>query len=287
LATAESLLADVPLFQALDAAERSTLASSITTVDFPAGARVFRRGDPGGSLYVVSRGLVEISVETTTGDRVLLDQLGPGDFFGEISLLDGRERTADATATDETRAFEIDRADLEELFRKHPDAALDVLAVIGRRLREADRLLQSQSSVSPNQEVFERTTPVQRVAEALARFSGSIPFLIWHALLFLGWIVVNLNLLPYVRSFDPFPFGFLTMAVSLESIFLSCFVLIAQSRQAAGDRIRSDVEFAANIRAGKEVTQLHGKVDTLYSEIMARLALLDRTLSGPRPPRGG
>jgi CRP/FNR family transcriptional regulator, cyclic AMP receptor protein len=287
LATAESLLADVPLFQALDATERSTLASSVSTVDFPAGTRVFRRGDPGGALYVVSRGLVDISVETTTGDRVLLDQLGPGDFFGEISLLDGRERTADATAADETRAFEIDRADLEELFRKHPDAALDVLGVIGRRLREADRLLQSQSSVSPNQEVSERTTPVQRVAEALARFSGSIPFLVWHALLFLAWIVVNVNLLPYVRAFDPFPFGFLTMAVSLESIFLSCFVLIAQSRQAAGDRIRSDVEYAANIRAGKEVTQLHGKVDTLYAEIMARLALLDRTLSGPRPPRGG
>jgi CRP/FNR family cyclic AMP-dependent transcriptional regulator len=287
LATAESLLAEVPLFQALDADERSTLAGSVTVVDFPPGRRVFRRGDPGGSLYVVSRGLVEISVETTTGDRVLLDQMGPGDFFGEISLLDGRERTADATATEETQAFEIDRADLEELFRKHPDAALDVLAVIGRRLREADRLLQSQSSVSPNQEVMERTTPVQRVAEALARFSGSIPFLVWHALLFLVWILVNVNVLPFVRVFDPFPFGFLTMAVSLESIFLSCFVLIAQSRQAAGDRIRSDVEFAANIRAGKEVTQLHGKVDTLYSEIMARLALLDRSLSGPRPSQGG
>jgi CRP/FNR family transcriptional regulator, cyclic AMP receptor protein len=287
LATAESLLADVPLFQSLDAAERSTLAGSVTVVDFAPGTRVFRRGDPGGSLYVVSRGLVEISVETTTGDRVLLDQMGPGDFFGEISLLDGRERTADATATGETRAFEIDRADLEELFRKHPDAALDVLEVVGRRLREADRLLQSQSSVSPNQEVSERTTPVQRVAESLARFSGSIPFLVWHALLFLVWILVNLNLLSFVRGFDPFPFGFLTMAVSLESIFLSCFVLIAQNRQAAGDRIRSDVEFAANIRAGKEVTQLHGKVDTLYSEIMARLALLDRTVSGPRPPPSG
>jgi CRP/FNR family cyclic AMP-dependent transcriptional regulator len=287
LATAESLLADVPLFQALDDAERSTLAASVTTVDFPAGTRVFRRGDPGGSLYVMSRGLVEISVDTTTGDRVLLDQLGPGDFFGEISLIDGRERTADATAATETRAFEIDRADLEELFRQHPDAALDVLEVIGRRLREADRLLQSQSSVSPNQEVSQRTTPVQRVAEALAQFSGSIPFLVWHALLFLVWIVVNVNLLPYVRAFDPFPFGFLTMAVSLESIFLSCFVLIAQSRQAAGDRIRSDAEYVANIRAGKEVTQLHGKVDTLYAEIMARLALLDRNLSGPRPPRGG
>lgn len=275
----ESLLADVPLFQTLDPAERATLAAAMHLRDFPAGGRIFRRGDPGAALYVIAQGSVEISVDTTTGSRVLLGQLGPGDFFGELSLLDGRERTADALATAATRTVEIDRAALEALFRKHPAAALDVLNVIGRRLREADRLLQSQSSVSPNREVEQRRTPVQRVAEWLAEFSGSIPFLVIHVGLFLVWIVVNVNLLPRVPPFDPFPFGFLTMAVSLESIFLSCFVLIAQNRQAAGDRIRSDVEYAANIKAGLEVTQLHAKVDTLYAETMARLATLERGLA--------
>jgi CRP/FNR family cyclic AMP-dependent transcriptional regulator len=97
------------------------------------------------------------------------------------------------------------------------------------------------------------------------------------------WIVVNIGLLPHVPEFDPFPFGFLTMAVSLESIFLSCFVLIAQSRQAAGDKIRSDVEYAANIKAGLEVTQLHGKVDTLYAQTMSRLVSLEQAVTRPRP----
>jgi uncharacterized membrane protein len=283
VATAESLLAEVSIFQGLDSAERATLAAAVNPVEFPAGTRVFRQGDPGGSLYVVSRGGVEISVDTTTGTRVLLARIERGDFFGEISLLDGQERTADAVATVDTQALEIDRADLEALFRKHPAAALDVLGVIGRRLRAADRLLQSQSSVSPNQEVEGRTTSMQRVAEALAAWSGSIPFIVLHGLLFLGWIVINVNLLPHLAPFDPFPFGFLTMAVSLESIFLSCFVLIAQNRQAAGDRIRSDVEYAANIKAGLEVTQLHGKMDTLYAETMARLAALERAANVSRP----
>lgn len=272
----ESLLAEVPLFQALDPAERATLAAATHLREFPAGERIFHRGDPGEALYLITRGAVEISVGTTTGQRVMLAQLGAGDFFGELSLLDGRERTADAVATEATRAVEIDRSALEGLFRKHPDAALDLLTVIGKRLREADRLLQSQSSISPNQEVEQRRTRVQRVAEWLAEFSGSIPFLGLHALIFVFWIVVNVNLLPLLRAFDPFPFGFLTMAVSLESIFLSCFVLIAQNRQAAGDRIRSDVEYAANIKAGLEVTQLHAKVDTLYAQTMARLASLER-----------
>ncbi|HSP20564.1 MAG TPA: DUF1003 domain-containing protein, partial [Myxococcaceae bacterium] len=214
---------------------------------------------------------------------VLLANLGSGDLFGELSLLDGRARTADAVAVDTTRALEIDRAALEGLFRKHPDAALDVLTVVGRRLREADELLQSPSRVSPNQEVAQQTTRLQRGAEWLAEFSGSIAFLVLHVLLFVTWIAVNLSFLPGIRAFDPFPFGFLTMAVSLESIFLSCFVLIAQNRQAAGDRIRSDVEYAANIKAGLEVTQLHTKLDGLYSETMARLASLERG-AAHRPP---
>ena len=272
----ETLLAEVPLFQALDPAERAALAAGMRQRDFPAGSRIFRRGDPGAALYVISHGAVEISVETTTGKKVVHGQLGPGDFFGELSLLDGRERTADAHAMEPTGAMEIDREALEGLFRKHPGAALDVLTVIGKRLREADRLLQSASSVSPNQEVQQQTTSVQRLAEWLAAFSGSLPFLALHILLFLTWVLLNVGLFRAVRPFDPFPFGFLTMATSLESIFLACFVLIAQNRQAASDRIRSDVEYAANIKAGLEVTQLHSKVDALYAETMARLAAVER-----------
>jgi len=282
MAAEETLLAEVPLFQALDPAERAALAAGMRQREFPAGGRIFRRGDPGAALFVIARGAVEISVETTTGKKVVLGQLGHGDFFGELSLLDGRERTADALALEPTGAMEIDRQALEGLFRKHPGAALDVLTVIGKRLREADRLLQSASSVSPNQEVQQQTTPVQRLAEWLAAFSGSMPFLALHILVFLTWVLLNVNLFRVVRPFDPFPFGFLTMATSLESIFLACFVLIAQNRQAASDRIRSDVEYAANIKAGLEVTQLHSKVDTLYAETMARLAAVERGLT-PRP----
>ncbi len=282
MAAEETLLAEVPLFQALDPAERAALAAGMRQREFPAGGRIFRRGDPGAALYVIARGVVEISVETTTGKKVVLGQLGHGDFFGELSLLDGRERTADALAVEPTGAMEIDREALEGLFRKHPGAALDVLTVIGKRLREADRLLQSASSVSPNQEVQQQTTPVQRLAEWLSAFSGSMPFLVLHILVFLTWVLLNVGLFRAVHPFDPFPFGFLTMATSLESIFLACFVLIAQNRQAASDRIRSDVEYAANIKAGLEVTQLHSKVDTLYAETMARLAAVERGL-GPRP----
>ncbi|MCA3014416.1 MAG: DUF1003 domain-containing protein, partial [Myxococcaceae bacterium] len=149
----------------------------------------------------------------------------------------------------------------------------------------ADRLIGTRPTYSPNQAVEGKLTTVQRVADRAADFSGSISFLVVHMVWFGAWIAVNLGLLPSVEAFDPFPFGLLTMIVSLEAIFLSCMVLISQNRQAAKDRIRSDAEYDANIRAGLEVTQLHVKVDSLYEQTLARLAALETRLGPPERQR--
>jgi uncharacterized membrane protein len=274
--TAPDVLTDVPLFRELDGAERAVLAAQAEELAWPAQTRIFSRGDAGDSFYVVSHGKVELSMETTTGERRVLGSAGPGEFFGELSLLDGGARSADAIAVEDSRAVEIDRSDLTELFRVHPSAALDVLSVTGQRLRETNRALLASVGTSPNQEVHERSTAVQRAADALAAFSGSIPFLVIHAAVFALWVAWNLDVIAFLRPFDPFPFGLLTLATSLEAIFLSCFVLISQERQASKDRIRSDVEYAANIKAGLEVTQLHTKLDRLYEQAMAKLSALEQ-----------
>lgn len=273
-----ALLASVPLFERLDEEERALLAAQLDDVSFDAGQVVFKRGDPGGSIFIVVSGAVEIFVEDTVGQRVVFETAKSGDFFGELSLLDGDPRSASSVALEATRAVRLDRNDLELLFKRHPTAAMDVLAVIGKRLREADRLIGTRPSYSPNQAVEEKLTTVQRIADAAAAFSGSISFLVVHMVWFGVWIAVNLGFFPQVQAFDPFPFGLLTMVVSLEAIFLSCMVLISQNRQAAKERIRSDVEYDANIRAGLEVTQLHVKIDTLYEQTLARLAALEKRL---------
>jgi uncharacterized membrane protein len=136
-----------------------------------------------------------------------------------------------------------------------------------------------------SQAVEEKLTTVQRIADAAAAFSGSISFLVVHMAWFAGWIAVNLDFVPGVHAFDPFPFGLLTMVVSLEAIFLSCMVLISQNRQAAKERIRSDAEYDANMRAGLEVTQLHVKLDTLAEQTVARLAALEKKVG--QPPTNG
>jgi uncharacterized membrane protein len=274
-----TLLASVPLFERLDEEERTLLAAQLDDVSFEPGQVVFKRGDPGGSIFIVVSGSVEIFVEDTIGQRVVFETAKAGDFFGELSLLDGDPRSASAVSLEGTRAVRLDRGDLELLFKRHPTAAMDVLSTIGKRLREADKLIGTRPTYSPNEAVEEKITTVQRIADKAADFSGRISFLVVHMVWFAGWIAVNLDLVPGVHAFDPYPFGLLTMIVSLEAIFLSCMVLISQNRQAAKDRIRSDAEYDANMRAGLEVTQLHVKVDALYEQTLARLATLEKRLA--------
>jgi CRP-like cAMP-binding protein len=271
-----SLLLGVPIFQLLDPDERELLAQHLDEVQFEAGQKIFNKGDPGDAIFVVNSGEVLLSFADSTGERVVLETSQPGDFFGELSLLDGGARSSDATAIADTHALRVDRGDLEMLFQHHPDAALDFLTVMGRRLRESTRLLQYRQMRSPNQEIEQRKTPILRFADFVSDFSGRFSFLLAHAGWFAAWILLNANLLPGLAAFDPFPFGLLTMVVSLEAIFLSCIVLISQNRQVARDRIRSEVEFEANIKAGLEVSQLHVKLDRLYEETARRLAALEQ-----------
>jgi uncharacterized membrane protein len=119
------------------------------------------------------------------------------------------------------------------------------------------------------------------IADWIAWFSGSMSFLLLNLLWFGIWILINVAPVG-IPHFDPFPFGLLTMIVSLEAIFLSCFVLISQNRQSEKDHVRSDIEYDVNIKAELEVSHLHEKVDRLYEEMLQRLARLEAHLKrGP------
>ncbi|HTE20388.1 MAG TPA: DUF1003 domain-containing protein, partial [Armatimonadota bacterium] len=169
-------------------------------------------------------------------------------------------------------AVRLHRADLERFVASHPAVALDLLGVMGRRLRDTGERLRHTATRNVNEEVEDKRTVVEKAADWIAEFSGSIPFLLIHAVLFFGWIVGN-NLMGK-RAFDPYPYGLLTMSVSLEAIFLSVFVLLSQNRQAEKDRVRADIEYDVNLKAELEIAHLHVKVDQMRSDILARFASL-------------
>lgn len=270
-------LATVRLFELLDEDELAQLASVIDSEKLSAGEVVFRAGDLGECLYIVNYGEVELWVKDTAGQKIVLKVAGEDDLFGEISMLDNRPRSATATALTDTELFALDRDDLLLLFQKKPDAGLNMLASMGDMLRETDRLLRTRVSRNANEEMEEKLPTLQRIADWIAWFSGSMQFLLLNGLWFLIWIAANTLPSPD-KQFDPFPFGLLTMIVSLEAIFLSCFVLISQSRQAAKDKIRADIEYDVNIKAELEVAHLHEKVDHIHEQMTQKLGDLERLL---------
>ena len=278
------LLAEVPFLQLLDEKDREELAADLDLVRFPAGQVLFHYGDPGDSLYVIRSGEVEVFFKDDTGERIVLETAKAGEVFGELSLLDGGPRTASVMATQDLEALRVDRAHLDHFLQRHPAATLDLLTAMGRRLRATSEKLRHTASRNVNEAIEDKRTTVQKVADWIAEFSGSISFLVLHIVLFTVWIVVNLGWVPGVPIFDPFPYGLLTMAVSLEAIFLSVFVLLSQNRQVAKDRIRSDIEYEVNLKAELEVAHLHEKVDHLTAEVARRLAAIEQSLA--RSPRG-
>jgi uncharacterized membrane protein len=277
-----ALLADIPLFALLDDKERAVLAERLDVVTFPRGTVIFRAGEPGDALFVVRSGEVEITFTTDVGERVVMETARAGDFFGELSLLDGGPRTASATAVEDLEAIVVDRGDLDDFLTRHPPAALDLLAATGKRLRESARLLRHPAARNYNEEEEDRRTTVMKAADWISEFSGSIPFLLIHCVLFFLWIIDNVG--PLSRSsyggWDPYPFGLLTMAVSLEAIILSVFVLLSQNRQVARDRVRNDIEYNVNLKAELEVAALHGKLEELEIDLLTRLARIEKCVTG-------
>jgi len=270
------LLEEVPFFKLLDSDERAELAAVLDEARIANGETLFKIGDPGDSLYIVRSGLVEMFVKDHTGEKILLTTASPGDLFGELSLLDNGPRAATAVALEDTDLLVLDRGDLLLFLRRKPDAALDLMTVMGQRLRRSDELLRGRVSRNANEEIEDKRTAIEKSADWIAEFSGSIPFLFIHVLIFAVWVIWNS--IPRLNPFDPFPFGLLTMVVSLEAIILSVFVLLSQNRQVIKDHIRSDIEYEINLKAELEVAHLHEKFDHLHADLNLRLHNIEKSL---------
>ncbi|KKU52532.1 MAG: hypothetical protein UX72_C0004G0013 [Parcubacteria group bacterium GW2011_GWA2_47_10] len=110
-------------------------------------------------------------------------------------------------------------------------------------------------------------TLAERFADGLVRWFGSFSFGFLHVIVFAIWILINTEHFPNIPVFDPYPFNFLTMAVSLEAIFLSIFVLISQNRESQIADLRQEFDLQVNMIAESEIT----KVINLLAYLMDHL----------------
>jgi CRP/FNR family transcriptional regulator, cyclic AMP receptor protein len=275
-----AILRDIPLFELLDDLELEALATQLDERNLISGQVLFRMGDPGGKMYVVQRGCIELYLQDNANERVTLGHVHTGGLFGELSLLDNQPRSASAKATEPTCLIEIDRNDLEFLVRVHPASALDMMGTLGERIRDSNALVRERVTARNVNEEMDEDTWGGRLADRLTAISGSMPFICFTALWFISWIVWNSGAISVLPVFDPFPFGLLTMIVSLEAIFLAQFVLISQNRQAARDHVRSDIEYEVNLKAELEIRGLQRQFEEMQ-DLLAQYVYQKEAVSPP------
>lgn len=273
MATDATLLADVGFFKLLDDDERAVLAQQVEHRTIPAGTTIFHEGDPGGIMYVIRSGKVELWLYDEDRQRVVLATFEEGDFFGELSLLDQERRSATATTLTDTEVLIIDRIDLQLLFKQKPDAALDVISVLGNRLRFTSEIVRSRAARNPNEVIEERLTLGDRLADQLAAFGGSWRFIILFGSLLIGWIVINLVL---ANPLDPFPFILLNLILSTLAALQAPVIMMSQNRADAKDRIRAELDYRVNVKAETEVAEVHAKIDELRQDLMRAIDLAVR-----------
>ena len=261
-------LRTVPLFASLDSEAATQLSKFLSVHDYHPSMEVFRAGDPGDAMYLIDSGKVRISITDADGHVVTLADLGGGDFFGEMALLDGHGRSAHATAIEDTRLARLTREDFLTFLKSDPRIALEMLTAMTRRLRRTDDLLRHRVSRNANELEAAQLTVADRAADKIAEFGGSWKFIILFIAFILVWMVINTWLL-VAHAFDAPPYLLLSTALNIVAALQAPIIMMSQNRQAQKDRLRADLDYQLNL-----------KNEILLSDIIQRLD----GLAKKRPP---
>ena len=257
-------LRQVPLFESLGEEAAKELSGLLETLDRRAETVLFRAGDAGDALYLIERGKIRICVQATDGHELTLTELGRGDFFGDMALLDGQRRSANAVVADDARLAMLSREHFLSFMRSTPNVALEMLTALANRLRHTDELLRHSATRNVNVEEAAQLTMADRAADKIAEFGGSWKFIIFEIGLFLSWMALNTWLL-FDKVFDPYPYVFLNLVLGIICGLQAPIIMMSQNRQSHKDRLRSDLDYQVNL-----------KNELALQEMLQRLKVLER-----------
>ena len=262
-------LRSVPLFASLSDSSVLELRDLLFEKEVPSGSAIFNKGETGDAMYLIERGRVRISITDEEGKQVTLAELARGDFFGEMSLIDGRQRSADANVIEDARFAILPRSDFLAFARANPDVALGMLAALTDRLRRTDELLRSRVSKNVNEEQQRRATTADRAADMIAEFGGSWKFIGASMGLILFWIVFNSYIL--MKGFDPAPYQMLNLALAVIAGMQAPIIMMSQNRQGEKDRLRADLDYQVNLKNELSLAEVLRRLDVLESERLPQM----------------
>jgi len=255
----------VPLFESLDTEAAHELCELLESLDSKAGAVLFRAGDEGNAMYLIEQGKVRICVRAKDGHDVTLTELHRGDFFGEMALLGGKPRSADARVAEDARLAVLSRDHFLSFVSSNPNVALEMLTALANRLRHTDELLRHTATRNVNVEQAAQLTLSDRAADLIAEFGGSWKFIIAAVFLFNVWVWINIWLARMGKiGFDPYPFLLLSTGINMLSVLQAPIILMSQNRQSHKDRLRAEIDYQVNL-----------KNELALNEILERLRALE------------
>lgn len=259
----------VPLFASLNDEAAIRLRSLLTVQEVPEGTPLFRTGDKGDAMYLIERGRVRISVRDKDKQQITLAELARGDFFGEMAIIDGKRRSADATVTQDARFAILSRENFLMFIEGNPIVTLEMLSAAFERLRRTDELLQQRVSRNANDEDKKRMTLSDRMADLLAEFGGSWKFIGVSLGLIVSWIVFNSYIL--VRGFDPAPYQMLNLTLAVVAGLQAPIIMMSQNRQTEKDRLRADLDYQVNLKNELSLIEVLRRLDVIESERLPKL----------------
>lgn len=273
-----SLLRQIPLFESMEDTDLVALGKKLSPKTFAAGETIFAQGDEGDAMYLIQEGAVDI-VAGSGSQRVTLASLFGGQYFGEMSLLDGAPRSAAALASRPTNVLALERDDFVEFVKGRPEAALSIMHEIGERMRATNELMTRTVSRNVVEEDAENISLGDRVADKVAAFGGSWPFIFIFGGFMFTWM--TWNSVTGRLAFDPLPFMFLNLFLSTIAALQAPVIMMSQNRQSAKDKALAFNDYQVNLKNEVSIDKLIRS----QGELAQRLSQLERHLGASiRPP---
>jgi uncharacterized membrane protein len=267
------LLQSIPLFESLDPEALSALSNKLRVETYESGKSVFSQGETGDAMYLIEDGAVDI-VAGSGKQQVVLTSLFKQQYFGELSLLDGAPRSAGAITTRETTLLALEREDFVEFIKHRPHAALAIMHEVGERIRATNELMTRTVARNVIEEEEEKLTLGDRVADIVAAFGGSWPFIFIFTGFMAVWMIWN-SVTGQPLAFDPLPFMFLNLFLSTIAALQAPIIMMSQNRQSTKDKALALNTYQVNLKQEVSLDKLlRGQ-----AELMQRVAHMEQKLA--------
>ncbi len=281
----KDFLLKIPIFKFLPEDDHASLVSLWKVRTMKEGEVLFRKGEAGSSMFVIEEGEMEIVLPVDPPvNEVMLSVLKEGEFFGELSLFADTPRTATARAKTEMKLVEMQRGDFITFMMERPSVGISMLGELAKRLQLTNELISSLASKNPNEEIEEKLTFGDRVADKIAEFGGSWKFIISFGVFMALWIGINVVQF-LLQPFDPYPFTFLNLMLSTVAALQAPVIMMSQNRAQKKDRLKADLDYQVNVKSELMLQQMHQKMDRLMDEEFAHVRRELEAMRTTKPKR--